>query len=366
MTGTEQGRRRMPRGWRAAAIAAVATAAVIGTVSGALASASGTTAAGSVTAKTVTAKTVVAKSSHAGPAAVALADVSVTPKGWAPVPYEHAQLSVPGAWLVETPQQQSCVSPQITGMIFAGEKPAIPKNFGCTVPPSVAWMLPAGKLPKGITHHKPTKVINGIPVYRVASAKGTTVYLVPELGVRVGARGKSAAQVLATLTRSPLAVVVGRGRDATTPAGWAEREFGGLWFATPRAWTVQHEDQWGTCGTGLNDGSLLLIDATKPPFYLPCPYQIPTAQADQAQPGLTVVTGKYAAKSVGETYASCQTRHGLRICLSSVTGQGGFLSGVLIFSVSRPKHPTAYFLLGLSGSGASARAIFDSISATKP
>jgi hypothetical protein len=356
MTGREQGRRRMPRGWRAVAIAAVATAAVIGTVSGVLASAQGTPAAAAV----------VAKSSHAGTAAVPLTDVSVTPKGWSPVPWERAQLSVPGAWLVETPQQLSCGFPQVTGMIFAGTKPAIPKNYGCGVTASVAWMLPAGKLPKGISHRKPTAVIHGIPVYRLASGKGTTVYLVPELGVRIGARGASAARVLATLTRSPLAVVVGHGRDAAVPAGWAEREFGGLWFAAPGAWTVQREDQWGTCGTGLNSGSLLLMDATKPPFYLPCPYQIPTALAYQAQPGLTVVTGKYAAKSVGQTYASCQSRRGLRICLSSVTGQGGFLSGVLIFSVSRPKHPTAYFLLGLSGSGASARAVFDSVSATRP
>jgi hypothetical protein len=107
---------------------------------------------------------------------------------------------------------------------------------------------------------------------------------------------------------------------------------------------------------------LLLIDATKPPVYLPCPYPIPTATADQAYPGLTVVTGKYAAKSVGENYTSCRVRHGVRICLSSVTGQGGFFSGVLILSLSRPhRHAATFFLLGLSGSGARARAIFDSI-----
>ncbi len=109
--------------------------------------------------------------------------------------------------------------------------------------------------------------------------------------------------------------------------------------------------------------ALLLIDATKPPLSLPCPLQIPTAIADQAQPGLTVVTGKYAAQSVGESYARCQSRRGVRICLSTITGQGGLFGGVLIFSVTRPKHPATYFLLGLSGSGAGARAVFDSIRA---
>ena len=86
---------------------------------------------------------------------------------------------------------------------------------------SLAWILPAGKLPKGISHRKPTAVIHGIPVYRLASAKGTAAYLVPELGVRVGARGKLAARIIATLTRSPLSVVLKRG-----PAGPRARPAG--------------------------------------------------------------------------------------------------------------------------------------------
>jgi hypothetical protein len=181
--------------------------------------------------------------------------------------------------------------------------------------------------------------------------------------VRVGARGKLAARIIATLTRSPLSVVLRRGTAASVPAGWTWRQFGGFRFATPRSWSLQREDQWATCGTGLVPSELLLIDATKPPLALPCPYPIPTAIADQAQPGLTVVTGKYAAKSVGESYARCQSRPGVRICLSTLTGQGGLSGSVLIFSVTRPKHPATYFLLGLSGSGAGARAVFDSIRA---
>ena len=81
----------------------------------------------------------------------------------------------------------------------------------------------------------------------------------------------------------------------------------------------------------------------------------------QAEPGLVAVTGKYAAESVGESYGRCQSRRGVRICLSSVTGQGGLSAGVLIFSVTQPRHAATYFLLGLSGSGATARAVFDSI-----
>jgi len=343
MTRNGQGTRRIERGWRAAAIGvavAAVTAAMIGPVGSALAAPSATT--------------------DASPAATAAA----TPAGWAPVPYENAQLSVPGSsWLVEAPQRLMCGLGDFDGMIFAGITPGFPKGWNCGVTASVAWILPAGKIPKGLARCKPSAVIHGIPVYRVTSAKGTTAYLVPELGVRVGARGKLAARVLATLTRSPLDVVLSRGSAARVPAGWTRRQFGGVTFATPGSWSLQREDQWATCGTGLWTNALLLVDAIKPPMYLPCPLQVPYASVDEAKPGLVAVTGKYAAESVGESFGRCQSRLGVRICLSSVTGRGGLSAGVLIFSVTRPRHPATYFLLGLAGSGATARTVFDSIGA---
>jgi hypothetical protein len=146
------------------------------------------------------------------------------------------------------------------------------------------------------------------------------------------------------------------------PASWTWHRFGGVRFAVPGSWTLRHQNQWAICGTGLYPRSLLLIDATKPPAALPCPFPIPTAAAEQARPGLTVVTGKYAAMSVNEKFAACRVRHGVRICLSSVTGRGGLLSGVLIFSVRGPHQRAAtFFLLGLSGSGQRPRAIFGTV-----
>ena len=173
--------------------------------------------------------------------------------------------------------------------------------------------------------------------------------------------------MLATLTRSPLSAVLRRGPAEPVPARWIWHRSRGIRFATPRWWNRQREHQWATCGTGLVPRRLLLIDATRPPARLPCPAPFPTAAAEQARPGLTVVTGKYAATSVGEDFADCRVRPGVRICLSSVTGQGGFSSGVLIFSASRPHRPPAvFFLLGLSGSGARARAILGSVTVARP
>jgi hypothetical protein len=342
----------MRQAWRAAAIAPVVIAPVV--------------IAPVVIATVVIATVVVVamvgsvSSAVAAPRAIRATSSAARRTGWAPVPYRDAQLSVPGSWLVEAPQQMSCGLARPDGMIFVGVRPARPEGLGCGLPVSLAWIVPAGHIRQAIRHRTPTAVIHGIPVYRLHSGKGSLVYLVPGLGVRVGVRGPSARRVLATLTRSPLSVVLRRGPSGRVPARWTWRQFGGVRFASPRSWSRQHQDQWATCGTGLVPSTLALIDATRPPLYLPCPYLIPTAAADQAQPGLTVVTGKYAAKSVGESYVSCRVRHGVRICLSSVTGQGGFFSGALIFSVARPRrHAGTFFLLGLSGTGA--RAIFDSI-----
>jgi hypothetical protein len=345
MTGSVQGAERGGRGWRFVAVTVLA-AAVVGPVSGALAS-SPAPPAGALAA--------------AGPPAAPLAGRSAAPRGWAPVPFGRAQLSVPGQWPVETPRQFWCPMPSSRGMIFAGTMPRIPKGAGCALTASLAWIVPAGHIPTGIRHRKPTALIHGIPVYRLPSGDGSVRYLVPELGVRVGASGPLARRVLGTLARSPLSVVLKSGPAGPVPSDWTWHLFGGVRFATPRTWNTQREHQWATCGTGITPRSLLLIDATRPPAILPCPYPFPTAAAEQAQPGLTVVTGRFAARSVGEHFTRCQVRHGARFCLSAVTGQGGFTSGVLIFSVSRPHHGATFFLLGLSGSGAHARTIYGSL-----
>jgi hypothetical protein len=356
MAKAEQGMRGIRYGGRAAAIGAAVAVTVLGLAGSALASPGAIPAASRAAA---------AGHGRDGRPDGSLAGRSGAPRGWVPATYRRAQLSVPGSWLVEIPRQVWC-APGSGGMIFVGGRPEIQKGAGCSLPASVAWIQPAGHVPPGIRRRKPTAVIHGIPVYRLPSGRGSVLYLAPKLGVRVGARGPRARRVLDTLTWSPLSVVLRRGRAAPVPANWAWRRFGGVRFATPRSWRLLRENQWASCGTGLLPGSLLLIDAVRPAAVLPCPAPVPSAVAEQGSPGLTVVTGKYAARSVSEHFASCRVRRGTRVCLASVTGQGGPSSGVLIFSASRPhRHAATYFVLGLSGSGATARAIFDSVSVAR-
>jgi hypothetical protein len=355
MTGRQQDTRRTRHGRRAAAAGAAVAAVVLGLACSALASPRAMPAASSAAAGI----------SRIGHPAGRFSGGSGAPAGWVPVPFRRAQLSVPGLWLVESPQQVWC-APQSRGMIFAGGKPGIPKGAGCGLTASLAWIRPAGHIPPGLRHRRPSAVIHGIPVYRLPGGQGSVRYLVPELGVRAGARGPLARRVLATLTWSPLSVVLRPGLARPVPASWIWHRSGGVRFAVPRSWSLQRTNQWATCGTGLVPRSLLVIDATRPPARLPCPAPFPAAAAEQARPGLTVVTGKYAARSVAADFVRCRVRRGARICLSSVTGQGGSPGGVLIFSVSRPnRHEATFFLLGLSGSGARARAIFGSITVAR-
>ena len=289
---------------------------------------------------------------------------AAVPGRWVPVPFRRAQLSVPGAWFVEDSQEFWCQS-KSDSMIFVGIRPGVPKGGdpGCRhLHANYAWILPVGQLPPGIYHRTPT-LINGLHAYRVHSATKSVVYLVPELGVRIGAHGPKAKRVLATLNRSPLDIVLAPGPDRKVPASWVRREFGGVKFATPRGWHLNRADVWEVCGTGIDRRSLDLVNAKKRPIATPCPFPVPAAGALAAVPGLTVVTGKFAAESVAETYRRCLVRAGTRICLSTETGAGGFYGALLNLSVAKPQHHAKTFiLLGLPGSGAQARAIFDSIS----
>ncbi len=285
------------------------------------------------------------------------------PANWAPVPFRLAQLSVRGGWLVADRNDGFFCPSKSEGMIFVGQEPQIPKDSGCHhLTPSFAWITVAGHVPPGITHRKPTAVINGIPVYQVRSVHRSAVYLVPELSVRVGVHGPLARRVLATLTRSPLAVVLAKGPAGAVPSSWVKHDFGGVRFATPRGWHLNRANVWETCGTGVGSRSLDLVNAKKPPIPLPCPIPFPTAKDFAGVPGLTVVTGKYAARSVAQTYRRCRSRAGTRICLSTETGAAGFYGAIINISVAKPhQRAKTYVLLGLSGSGVQARAIFDSI-----
>lgn len=206
-----------------------------------------------------------------------------------PAPWPSVVLDSEGLWAIARNDSEDA-----RAVLAASNQAGVPvlvpavvlKGTGCGLTASYAWIVPAGHTPPGISHRKPTAVINGIRVYRRPSGPDSVLYLVPELSVRVGAHGPLGRRVLATLNRSPLSVVLGKGRASPVPARWVWHRFGGVRFAAPRTWHRHRQTQWATCGTGVVPGSLVLIDAIKPPLALPRPARSHSPTLTRSRPSL--------------------------------------------------------------------------------
>jgi hypothetical protein len=288
-----------------------------------------------------------------------LTNTALTPSGWSPVSYLDAQLSVPSSWLVETGSASSC-SARAPGLVFEGipaSKLAV-TQAGCTMPPDTVAIFP---LSAGLSQSQPTGshvMLNGFPAERVTSAAGTLAYLIPGFGVEVTASGPMAERVVHTLTRSPLSVVLAPGPSLATAAGWSSQSFGGIRFAVPAGWKVQRTSTWGGCPYGMAADSATLSTATS--LSSPsCPGLPHTAGLQQGRLGLVVGAGKYATSAASGAHLQCVRLHGMRACVTA----DGLGSALLKLAVYPPGQSQPVLVeIGLAGSGAVARAIYDSIS----
>jgi hypothetical protein len=290
---------------------------------------------------------------------IPLTRTSLTPSGWAPVSYLDAQLSVPSSWLVQSSSGTSC-SDSVQGLVYEGvpvDRAALTR-MGCTVPPNIVSILP---LSAGLAHSQPTgshSMLNGFPIERVSGAAGTLTYLIPGFDVEVSASGPLAEQVLHTLTRSPLSVVLAPGPSLAAGAGWTSQNFGGITFEVPAGWKTQQTSSWGGCPYGISASTVTLSTATvmSEPS---CPAPPQTAGFQQGRPGLVVGAGKYAAAAASGAHLQCVSLHGMRACVMA-DGLGSALLKLAVYP--RGQSQPVLVEIGLAGSGAVARAIYDSIS----
>ncbi len=287
---------------------------------------------------------------------IPLTNTSLTPSGWAPVSYLDAQLSVPSSWLVESSSGTSC-SDKVQGLVYEGvqfDRVALTR-MSCTVPPNIVSILP---LSAGLAHSQPTgshSMLNGFPVERVTGAAGTLTYLIPGFDVEVSASGPLAEQVLHTLTRSPLSVVLAPGPHLAAGSGWTSEDFGGIRFEVPAGWKTQQTSSWGGCPYGITASTVTLSTATAQSIGCPAPPQ--TAGFQQGRPGI-VVAGKYAAATASGAHLQCVSLHGMRACVTA----DGLGSALLKLAVYPPGQSQPVLVeIGLAGSGAVGRAIYDSI-----
>jgi hypothetical protein len=289
---------------------------------------------------------------------IPLTSTSLTPSGWAPVSYLDAQLSVPSSWLVESSSGTSCGG-KVQGLVYEGVQfdGAALTRMGCTIPPNVVSILP---LSAGLSQSQPAgshSTLNGFPVERVTGAAGTMTYLIPGFDVEVSASGPLADQVLHTLTRSPLSVVLAPGPGLAAGSGWTSQDFGGIRFDVPAGWKARQTSSWGGCPYGITASTVTLSTATaiSDPN---CPAPPQTAGFQQGRPGLVVGAGKYAAAAASGAHLQCMSLHGMRACVMA-DGLGSALLKLAVYPSGQSQ--PVLVEIGLAGSGAVAGAIYDSI-----
>jgi hypothetical protein len=287
-------------------------------------------------------------------ARVPLSDTAATPRGWAPVAYGDAQISVPPDWLVGDRPACGRVG---RGYVVLGTAATSLKvrNPRCKQASNMAaiQVLQAGQ---GQTHGQAGE-INGI---RVLSAppvvRGDVSLYVPALHALVTARGPLANKVVGTLTRSASSVVLEDGPHFPVPHRWRWHDFGGIRFATPARWRTIKSRVWYPCWWVISSTEAVkLVNATRIVRFI-CPP--PPSMADAMRPshGVVVGTGRYMTLHQPASHG-CRSLHGLRACFT-VPGPGSPLA----LAVDVPgRHKPTVVDIGLAGNGLEARTIFESI-----
>jgi hypothetical protein len=338
LTGLEQQFRwtRLRRRWTGAALSAAAVAAAIA-VPLALSSPAVPSRLGGITPGR----------------AVPLSDTGVTPKGWAPVAYGNAQISVPSDWRVAS--RPVCGSAS-HGYVVVGTTATslVVRNPRCK---QAANMVAIQVLPKGQGQtRRRTGQINGIPLLGVRPlVRGSATFLAPTLHVLITARGPLANKVLGTLTRSPLSVVLAPGPRFPVPRSWRWHEFRGIRFPAPGGWALVRNGHWGCSPASAQDAVILIPSAN---FRRPrCPAVLPTAGQMTGHVGVLAAAGPYLSEGTRQ-FDACTLRHRVRLCYSEPS------LGVLdlaVFVLGRQRATTVN--IGLAGDGVVGRTIFDSVRA---
>jgi hypothetical protein len=173
--------------------------------------------------------------------------VGLTPRGWVPVDYGLAQISVPSKWSYssdpcpgEAPGN-GLVDLEL-GQAPCPTEPGLPRQGGGGPEAVLAWAPTGGKVPRWIK-------VNGIDVEVWSASPESSRYVVPALDFSMNLIGAAAQPVLRTLTRSPRAVVLAGGPPPSAPADWIRVRVGGVSLAVPPSWLdtgrPYSSDVWG-------------------------------------------------------------------------------------------------------------------------
>jgi hypothetical protein len=290
-------------------------------------------------------------------------DLIATPKGWVPVDFGDAQISVPPTWEISA---EGCPLP--TASLYIEAVAPTPAAGSCGEGGSFVMITPSTRF----AHPSPTsftEVVNGINVYfsgRSPEPSGRVVATVPSLGVAFSLVTKgSNLTIINTLTYSPRVVVLAPGAAPLVPVSWRGRDLGGIHVSTPESWVKGDELQ-------LSNPPYLTIDeaagdpAGSPNFAVLAAgtSPIPCRDCNTGGPGLIgaptdgliVDPGPYGPLQ-GDAFGRCMDINGLSVCPTTTD-----VFGVLVLAVHVPgrSQPVAVEI-GLAGNGQIARTILWSL-----
>ena len=289
---------------------------------------------------------------------------SLTPQGWSPVSLGDVQISVPSDWFIEDPEW--ICGGGVQGMVFINQTPTPPPGgMGCSLPPNVIEMSTAPSTAPSNSHRF---VINSIPTAEGSMRSGSTsIEVVRALGMDVEASGPLAEQVMATLTHSPLSVVLNSSADSVPPS-WQHVVFGGIRFAVPGDWT-RRGTSGGDC-PGNIEANVLVLSTAQSLSASSCGGPPPeTAVYLAANPGMELGSGP--SIQAAPPHATCLTRQGLRICVDPPPSPGGgFVPGQELNLLTAQvkvagRSALDQIEIGLTGTGVTPLQILDSIRPVK-
>jgi hypothetical protein len=294
---------------------------------------------------------------------------TVTPKGWVPVDFGDAQVSVPADWLVHYDFEQigdsavgSCALPVSPGVIYVGEwsSCSLPNDAGPSAP--VVTIEP---LTNSWAHAllRPSRV-NGILVEQVGASG---IYLVPSVDVVLTASGRGTAAVLRTLTHSPAAAVLAPGPAPVVPNSWRWMTAGAISVAVPAGWpTTRTAVQQFACGlrvVGARDSVVLDSDASGSD--MECPFPVYSFEPQPPSNGLVV--DLHPPTPPPATLAGCLHVAGVTACpmtgIPTPRDDFGAEIDVLSVIVTVPGNQPEVLEIGLGGNGMVARTILYSLRA---
>jgi hypothetical protein len=293
-----------------------------------------------------------------------LPDTALTPKGWSPLSLGAMQISVPSSWANTDPGGIICGYG--SSFIFVDQTPYSPDSTPkCAPPINVVELSSAVGAP---LPHSRRATLNSIRVTESRSSPGVSPVTeeVRALGMQLLAKGPLAADVVKTLTRSPLSVVLGSSVNSV-PTRWQHVVFGGIRLAVPRLWAINRSTTWGGCPSNI-DAHVLALSTARTELAPSCLSVPGMAGGLTAQPGMVLASGPLVTHAPAG--ASCLRRNGLRICVDpppSPTGgeESGIELNLLTAQISVPKQSAVDQIeIGLTGTGVTPLQIFDSMRPT--